>query len=84
MAISSDDAAKLAEWSADEEIPFALASDTTLRSIAGWGVREEDESRAVPAVFVVDRDGTIRFAQIGESVTDRVEVEDLLKALDSR
>jgi len=84
VAVSSDAAADLAEWAADEGIPFALASDTDLRAIEAWGVREEDEGRSVPAVFVVDRNGTIRFAQVGESVTDRAEVDDLLTALTAR
>ena len=37
---------------------------------------------AVPAVFVVDREGVVRYRQIGESITDRSSLEELLAAVE--
>ena len=81
VAVSADDAARTADWAADEGIPFPLLTDPGARSITAWGLREEGEMRSVPALFVVDRQGRFRFRQIGESITDRAEIDDVLTVL---
>ncbi|MBK7399596.1 MAG: redoxin domain-containing protein [Myxococcales bacterium] len=50
---------------------FPLLSDADLRVAAAYGVAMEGRDIAVPAVFVVARDGTITWKRVGESITDR-------------
>ena len=81
VAVSSDEAAETAEWAKDKGIDLVFASDPGGRVIGDWGLREEGETRSVPATFIVDRQGRIRFRQIGESLTERAEIDDLLSAI---
>ena len=44
-----------------------------------YGVAMEGRDIAVPAVFIVDRKGAIRFKYVGESMTDRPSIDDLVR-----
>jgi peroxiredoxin Q/BCP len=82
VAISSDSLETSREFAEDDDFPFPLASDLDLEVVDAWGVRHRGKDLAVPSVFVVDRNGVVRFVKIGESISDRLSVEDLLAAVD--
>ena len=80
--VSSDPLETSLEFAQDDEFEFAMASDTELVAIRAWGVRHRGKDLAVPAVFVVDRSGIVRYRRIGEDITDRAGLEKLLAAVE--
>ena len=81
VAISSDDLATSTAFARDEKLSYPLLADPDMAAILAWGVRHRGKSMAVPAVFIVDRDGIVRWRRIGESISDRTDIEEILDAL---
>lgn len=69
--MSSEEVELGAELREDLGLSFVLASDPALTVIESYGVRHEGEDLAVPAIFVIDAKGVIRYSHIGESMIDR-------------
>jgi len=59
VAMQSGSRDKVAQFMRDESLSFPVVNDPDGRIAAAWGVR------AVPASFIVDADGRIRFVEIG-------------------
>lgn len=53
------------------DIGFPLLSDPEAEVIDRYGVRMKGETLAVPATFIVRRDGTIAWRYVGERALDR-------------
>jgi peroxiredoxin len=87
LPISSEPLALARESIARDRLPFVVLSDEGLAVIDAWGVRHHDEpeGRAIarPAVFVLDRDGVVRFAHVGEAPRDRPPADLVLLALET-
>ncbi len=62
----------------NEEIPFPILLDINLTGVDQLGIRAE---LAKPSTYIVDRDGRVRFAYVGESIADRPTVDSILKQL---
>ena len=62
-------------------LPFSLLSDPEGEVSRRYGVWDEDGRIARPAIFVIDADGVIRYAYVGEDFADRPGDEPLLAAL---
>ena len=60
---------------------FPLLTDPGARTAAAYGVKMQDQELAIPAVFVVHRDGAIVWRYVGESMTDRPASERVLEVL---
>jgi len=60
---------------------FALYADPDRTVIKAWGVADPDNEIAVPATFIVDVDGKIRYVHVGEDKTDRPVMKDVLDVL---
>jgi peroxiredoxin Q/BCP len=84
VAVSADSPERGSEFALEEMILFPLASDPAGSTIRGWGLSEAGEARSVPATFVVDDDGIVRYRQVGDTIGDRSEVDELLAALRTR
>ena len=69
------------------QLPFTVLSDPDHMAIDLFGVLHEDEPEgriiARPAVFLIDREGVIRFAHVGEHSRDRPALGTILLALES-
>jgi peroxiredoxin Q/BCP len=64
------------------DLPFALLSDTELSAARAYGVvSEEDAKRSRRALFVIDRDGTVRYAANPYSPNSLQQFEEALRAL---
>lgn len=63
-------------------ITFPLLRDVGLKTALAYGVAMEGEEIAVPATFIVTKDKRIVFEKVGESLTDRPSVSDILAELD--
>lgn len=70
-----------AEMKAKAKVGFPLYSDPELATIQAWGVLDAESSIARPAIFVVDRDGTISYAYVGKDKSDRPAFDEVLAAL---
>jgi peroxiredoxin len=83
---SEQDASKLDELTArikggeipNEEIPYPILLDINLSGVDQLGIRAE---LAKPSTYIIDRDGRVRFAYVGESIADRPTVDSILKQL---
>jgi peroxiredoxin len=58
-------------------------SDPGLKTALAFGVAMQGEEIAVPATFIVTKDKRIVYVKVGESLTDRPSVADLLEQLDA-
>jgi peroxiredoxin len=48
-------------------LTFPLLSDEGLTIAGGFGVRQEGQDIAVPATFVTDKGGVVRWEKVGDS-----------------
>ncbi len=81
MGISIDEGGTLAELVERLDLCFALLSVSVRRVMTGYGVADSENELAVPSVFIIDRDGTILWRHVGETMADRPPVEQVLEAL---
>ncbi|MCA1598619.1 MAG: peroxiredoxin family protein [Chloroflexi bacterium] len=63
-------------------LPFPLLSDPQGALSRCYGVWNDDQRLAIPAIVVVDRVGTVRWVYAGHDFADRPGDEDLFAALD--
>jgi peroxiredoxin len=82
VAISVDPVENAAKLRDRLGFPYPLLSDPEHQTIERYGVLEANHEIAVPAVFVVDHDLRILHRQIGESISDRLYADELIKVLD--
>jgi len=61
---SADGMASHAAWAAEAKFPFALASDSTLAVADRYGSRGAGASHANRTVFVIGKDGTVRYRDL--------------------
>ena len=64
-------------------LPFSLLADPDGEVSGRYGVWDEAGAIARPAIFVIDREGVIRFAYVGEDFADRPpdsEIHDVVRA----
>jgi len=63
-------------------LPFPILCDSQRAIVKAWGVFNAAEKGgiAIPAVFVVDRAGLVRFASV-DSMTSRISAKDILAYL---
>ena len=77
---------RAAWWKEKLKLPFTLVADPTAWACAQYGVAKQlvvhDEWVNIPAAFVVDRTGILRYAHVGTAFNDRATAEELLEALD--
>lgn len=81
MAISADSAEQGRKLIARLGLRFPLLADPELKVIGAYRLVQKGKDASVPAVFIVDRMGRIIYRQIGESITDRASVKQLLARL---
>ena len=81
VAISSDTPEKAAEVSKKHELGSLVLPDTKMTIAKAFGVRQRSKHAALPACFVIGKDGKIAFAYVGVEASDRPSVEELIEAL---
>lgn len=62
----------------NEDIPYPILLDINLSSVDQLGIRSD---LAKPSTYIIDREGRVRFAYVGESIADRPTVDSILKQL---
>ena len=85
VTVSPDDGSTTADLAARLKLPLVMLSDPDLAAADAYGVRHVNEPKGRliprPAEFVVDGDGTVRFAYVGQDPTDRPPIADVLAAV---
>jgi len=64
-------------------LPFPLLSDPDGRVIKAWGVWNEGESIAKPAIFAIRRDGSLASRYVGRDFADRPTDDELFDSVNS-
>ena len=84
---STGDSDKLAAFLADargrlddpgREVPFPVLIDVQLKSVDQLGIRKD---LSKPATYIIDKEGQVRFAYVGEHLADRPSADSLLGQL---
>ncbi len=81
IAVTSDKQQTLEETAVRLRLTFPVIPDPDHRITLVYGVLHPIQFLPRPAVFIIDRKGTIRYRYIGQDVHDRPPAEALLKAL---
>ncbi len=83
IAIGPEDEKSFAEWWHKEQMPFVGVADPehVIAKIYGQKVNPLKFGR-MPALFVVDRQGQIRYQHYGDSMSDIPQDEEILSLLD--
>lgn len=63
-------------------LSFPLLSDPSLDVIRKYGVADEENGTAWPAVFIIQRDGRVGWRSISETYKKRPLAEELLSRLE--
>ncbi|QDV45158.1 AhpC/TSA family protein [Stieleria neptunia] len=63
----------------NEDVPYPILLDINLMGVDQLGIRAE---LAKPSTYIIDRQGRVRFAYVGESIADRPTVDSVLRQLD--
>ncbi|GAB4336026.1 MAG: hypothetical protein Kow0099_08740 [Candidatus Abyssubacteria bacterium] len=68
--VSADPIENLRAYTEKNSVPFIMLSDTDRTVIKQYGVYNPKERGgvAIPSVFIIDREGTVRFAGIERTV----------------
>ncbi|WP_147867251.1 peroxiredoxin family protein [Stieleria maiorica] len=62
----------------NQDVPYPILLDINLSSVDQLGIRAE---LAKPSTYIIDREGRVRFAYVGESIADRPTVDSVLRQL---
>jgi len=60
--------------------PFPVVLDIGLKGVDALGIRKD---LAKPATYILDKGGRVRFAYVGNSLSDRPSIKAILKQLDT-
>ena len=66
------------------KLSYPILSDPDGSMIRAYGVWHADKKIALPAVFVIDPKGVIRWRRVSTSVTDRPEEDEVIEAVGPR
>jgi peroxiredoxin len=64
-------------------LPFSLLADVDGEVIRRYDVWDEKGQVSRPAIFVVDKDATVRYAYVGEDFADRPGDQPIYDALNA-
>jgi len=62
----------------NDEIPYPILLDINLKGVDQLGIRSE---LAKPSTYIIDRQGRVRFAYVGETIADRPSIDSILAQL---
>lgn len=62
-----------------EQVPFPILLDEEFRAVDAFGIRGNP---AKPATYIFDKQGELRFAYVGETISDRPSIKALLEQLE--
>lgn len=81
LGVSVDSVAQNRAMVAKLILPFRLLADVDGAVARRFGVWDESDGIARPAIFVIDPSGTVRYAYVGEDFADRPGDEEVYGVL---
>ncbi len=81
VPISADNVTSHAAWAKESDFPFALVSDTALTAVSAYGSRMGAMPMSQRTVFVVGKDGTIKYRDLKFNALDEGEYAKLKDAV---
>ncbi len=81
VAVSADNLDTALNTKASLRLKFTILPDPNKEVIRRYSVLHPDEGIARPAVFIIDKEGVVRFHYIGKNAADRPKNVRLLSAL---
>ena len=81
VAVSADNIDTALNTKASLRLKFTILPDPNKEVIRRYSVLHPDEGIARPAVFIIDKEGVVRFRYIGKNAADRPKNVRLLSAL---
>lgn len=81
--ISSDGIEGCRRYQAELGLPFPVLSDEARQAIRDYAVWNREENIAVPALYIVDRAGVVRFKMLGQPapITRHLELMEALERM---
>ena len=83
VALSADTPEEARLTVSELGISFPILSDSSRTHIRAYDVLHPEEGIARPSLFVLDRDGVVRWHFVGMNAADRPAFEDVLEQLGS-
>jgi peroxiredoxin len=82
IAVSVDTPAQSETLRRERALPFPILSDADRRVVQDWGIYNARERGGIakPAVFIIDRDRTIRYVQV-DTVARRAPASEIIRLL---
>lgn len=81
FAISTDSIDEAKDLAVDLHLPFPVFSDPDGRIIRQYGACDDSTKMASPTVFLVDRNGVVRFRKVIKGLDDRESAGDIVNRL---
>jgi peroxiredoxin len=81
-AISVDDVDQLTKTTAEHQLSFPLVSDPDGTMIRGYGVWDDENEIAWPAMFVVDEAGSVRWRWLADNYRIRPAASEVVPSIE--
>ena len=81
VPISADGVASHAAWGKESGFPFALVSDTALTAVSAYGSKMGAMPMSMRTVFVIGKDGTVKYRDLKFNALDEGEYTKLKDAV---
>lgn len=83
VAISVDNPKKAVALAERIDVHFPILSDPSRETIRRYGVIDEGNDIAWPTMFLVDKEGVIRWRALTDNYTVRATITEVMAALDA-
>ena len=80
-AFTADSLESVARTITEWKLTFIVVADPSRETLRQYGVRNPQDQSAMPATFVIDRQGIVRYRYVGTSAADRPDVREVLDAV---
>jgi peroxiredoxin len=80
-ALTADALESVARAITEWRLTFIVVADPSRETIRRYGLLNPRDQSIVPATFVIDRQGLVRYRHIGTSAADRPDVREVVDAV---
>jgi peroxiredoxin len=81
VALSADVPAQAVVTASELGLTYPILSDSGRNFIRAYGVLHPQEGIARPSLFIIDREGVVRWNYVGQSAADRPPIATILEEL---
>ena len=82
IAINAEASTEQADFKKTKNIEYMFLSDPEIVAIKKYGIfNEQDNTHVIPSIFIIDKNGVIRWKYVGKNAGDRPQPDAVLEAL---